>query len=116
MLIRVVMSGDLAFFATALGKVNSSASWCIWCDLPRKLWEEGNHASGSMWTIQRLKNVLAGLLDGTVEDAPTFRRGITQDPLFDSVDLTNYILSLLHIKIGVGNQLLKMLLNWIDMR
>jgi hypothetical protein len=61
-------------------------------------------------------NVLAGLLDGTVEDTPTFRRGITQDPLFDSVDLTNYILSLLHIEIGVGNQLLKMLLDWIDMR
>jgi hypothetical protein len=26
------------------------------------------------------------------------------------------ILSLLHIEIGVGNQLLKMLLDWIDMR
>jgi hypothetical protein len=69
-----------------------------------------------MWTIQRLKNVLAGLLEGTVEDTPTFRRGLTQDPLFDSADLTNYILSLLHIEIGVRNQLLKMLLDWIATR
>jgi hypothetical protein len=113
---RVIMSGDLAFFVTTLGKVTSSGSWCSRCDLPRKLWEEADHASESMWTIQHLKNVLAGLLDGTVEDTPTFWRGITQDPLFDSVDLINYILSLLHIKIGVGNQLLKMLLDWIDMK
>jgi hypothetical protein len=51
-----------------------------------------------------------------VEDMPAFRKGITEDPLFDSVELTNYILSLLHIESGVGNQLLKMLLDWIDMR
>jgi hypothetical protein len=84
------------------------------CDLPRKLWEELDHDSGSMWTIQRLKHVLAGLLDDTVEDTPTFQRGITQDPLFNSVDLSNYILSLLYIEVDVGNQLPKMLLNWID--
>jgi hypothetical protein len=56
------------------------------------------------------------LSDCTVEDMPAFRKGITEDPLFDSVELTNYILSLLHIEIGGGNQLLKMLLDWIDMR
>ncbi len=98
------MSGDLAFFATALGKVNSSGSWCIWCDLPRKLWEEANHGGArQMWTIQWLKDILAGLSDGTVEDMPAFRKGITEDPLFDSVELMNHILSLLQIEIGVGN-------------
>jgi hypothetical protein len=41
---------------------------------------------------------------------------IMEDPLFDYVKLTDYILSMLHIEIGVGDQLLKMLLDWIDMR
>jgi hypothetical protein len=54
-------------------------------------------------------NILAGLSDSTVDDMPAFRKGITEDPLFDGVE------SLLHIEIGVGNQLLK-ILHCIDMR
>jgi hypothetical protein len=58
-----LLSGDLAFFATVLGEVNSSGSWCIWCDLARKSWEAAVHTTGDLWTIQKLKDILTGLLD-----------------------------------------------------
>ena len=30
---RLQISGDLAFFATVVGKVNRSGCWCHWCNL-----------------------------------------------------------------------------------
>jgi hypothetical protein len=114
--VRAFLSGDLAFFATVLGKVNSSGSWCIWCDLARKSWEAAVHTSGDLWTIQKLKDILTGLLDKSLEDSAACRKGVTKEPLFNSIELTHYVLSVLYIEIGVCNQLLKIILGWIDMR
>jgi hypothetical protein len=114
--VQVFLSGDLAFFATVLGKVNSSGSWRIRCDLPRNSWEAAVHTSGDLWTIQKLKDILTGLLDKSLEDSAACRKGVAKEPLFNSIKLTHYVLSVLHIEIGVGNQLLKIILDWIDMR
>jgi hypothetical protein len=103
--VRLFLSGNLTFFATVLGKVNPSGSWCIWCDLARNNWEAAVHTSGDLWTIQTLKDVLTGLLDKSLEDSAACRKGVTKEPLFDSIELIHYVLSVLHIEIGVGNQL-----------
>ena len=33
---RILISGDLVFFATVIGKVNMSGCWCHWCNLSTK--------------------------------------------------------------------------------
>ena len=33
---RLLISRDLAFFATVVGKVNMSGCWCHWCNLSTK--------------------------------------------------------------------------------
>ena len=33
---RILISGDLAFFTTVVGKVNKSGCWCHWCNLSAK--------------------------------------------------------------------------------
>ena len=35
---RLLISGDLAFFATVVGKVNRSGCWCHWCNLSPFEW------------------------------------------------------------------------------
>ena len=36
--IRLLISGDLVFFATVIGKVNRSGCWCHWCNLSLFEW------------------------------------------------------------------------------
>jgi hypothetical protein len=42
--------------------------------------------------------------------------GCTKVPLIDAVPIENYILSILHIIIGVGNSLLNVFHEWIEWR
>jgi hypothetical protein len=106
--------GDLAFFATVLGKVNSSGSWCIWCNLARKSREAAIHTSVDLWTIQKLKDIITGSLDKSLEDTAACQKGVTKEPLFHSVELIHYVHSILHIEIGVGNQLSEIIKMRID--
>ena len=50
-----MISGDLAFFATVVGKKNMSGKWCHWCKLSPAEWENCDHEKGDMWTIQSIE-------------------------------------------------------------
>ena len=54
---RLLISGDLAFFATVVGKVNMSGCWCHWCNLSAKEWSDKSHIKGMSWTIHLLKKL-----------------------------------------------------------
>ena len=45
---RVLISGDLVFFANVVGKVNMSSYWCHWCNLSAKQWSEITHKRNVM--------------------------------------------------------------------
>lgn len=40
---RIIMPGDLVYFATIVGNVNMSSYWYHWCDLSPKDWVNKNH-------------------------------------------------------------------------
>ena len=40
---RLLISGDLSFFATVVGKVNMSGCWCHWCNLSAKECSDRSH-------------------------------------------------------------------------
>lgn len=86
-------AGDSAFFAVILGKENMSGSWCNWCKLSPKGVENGNLAE----TLANLK-------------------GCAMRPLIDAVAVENFILSILHILIGMGAVLIESFLEWIEER
>jgi hypothetical protein len=114
--IRSFITGDLAFFATILGKENMSAQWCTWCQLSKKEWKCVGHATGAQWSIQQIQDLRRNVQENNLEESPENIRGCTKDPLFDAVPVENYIVSVLHILIGVGNTLLESLLEWIEER
>ena len=37
---RILISENLVFFTTAIGKVDISGNWCHWCDISPKEWEK----------------------------------------------------------------------------
>jgi hypothetical protein len=55
-------------------------------------------------------NVAAGNISNDSENI----KGCTELPLFDSVPGKNYIVPVLHLLIGVGNNLLESLLEWVS--
>jgi len=55
--IRSFITGDLAFFATILGKENMSPQWCTWYQLSKMEWKCVGHATGAQWSIQQIQDL-----------------------------------------------------------
>jgi hypothetical protein len=59
---KVHMTGDMAWFAVALGKENSSTNWCWICKLRKSAWQKratnGEAPQGSLWTLKELHETL----------------------------------------------------------
>ena len=103
--LRVFITGDLVFYATVLGKTNMAPHWCTYCDKKKRDWVCGCHTDGTPWTLELMK----ASLDGTQE-----RKGCVDPPLFDCVPIESYAFPILHVMIGVGNDILKDFFRWVD--
>jgi hypothetical protein len=114
--VRVLVSGDLAFFTSVLGKVNMSSHWCMWCNLGKADWAEVGHEKGELWTLDYLVELRRQLDEGEIARNPQSVKGVTDPLLFDSVEIRNYIFSVLHAEIGVGNKVLASFFDWVDFR
>eukprot|EP00978_Attheya_sp_CCMP212_P037364 scaffold175527_cov64-Attheya_sp.AAC.1 len=115
--IKIFISGDLAFFTAVLGKINMSGSWCTWCKLSPKEWKEYMHEKGQLWILDSMYTIQYAIENGDInpKDAQS-RKGIVTDPLFDCIEVCQYIISLLHCEIGIGNTILNSFFNWVDYR
>ena len=110
--IRILISGDLAFFATIVGKNNMSGHWCHWCMLSPSEWENCDHEKGDKWTVQLIKDNLERQLINP-DMTPYEKKGCVLPMLFDSIPIENYIFSLLHAEIGIGNKIISSFYLWI---
>ena len=54
---RLLISGDLAFFATVVEKINRSGCLCHWCYLSPFEWEYIPRENGILRTIDLMKNL-----------------------------------------------------------
>jgi hypothetical protein len=62
-----------------------SSKWCNWCNVSAKDWSLHGKRHGELWTLEI--------------------KGVANRPLIDAILVSNYILSILHIIIGMGNSL-----------
>jgi hypothetical protein len=114
--IRVFVTGDLAYFAAILGKVNMAGGWCTWCGLSPKEWSPQDHDKGELWTLAAMAEVRTSISLGVLEDTSANRQGCVDEPLRTCVPINAYIIPILHTEIGIGNRLLKSFLDWVDLR
>ncbi len=71
--IRVFVTGDLAYFAAILGKVNMAGDWCTWCGLSTKEWSPIDHDKGELWTLDAMAEVRLSFSLGVTNNTSTNR-------------------------------------------
>ena len=72
--IRVFVTGDLAYFAAILGKVNMAGGWCTWCGLSPREWSPTNHDKGQLWTLEAMAEVWTSIRLGVTMDTSANRQ------------------------------------------
>jgi hypothetical protein len=100
--IHVFITGDLAFYATIMGKEGMNKAHCHWCKLRSSQWQVLGHTPGIKWTLQELKQVAASLNERTKTE-----NGVKSYPQLDCIELERFIFPVLHVTLGLANRLLK---------
>ena len=92
--IRIVVTGDLAFYASLLGKVNASGHWCTWCRLMYTEWKENDHDAGESWTLEKMDELREAILTKQLRDTPSNRKGVVDVVLLDLIEVFQFISNL----------------------
>ena len=108
--VRLYVTGDLAFYAMALGRESMSGHWCYLCKLSRTQYTSMLHNNGEMWTMATLKEFGTHIKNkrGKAD------QGVKQPPWWDFIELENFVVPLLHTLIGIGNDLLESFREWVN--
>lgn len=105
--IELFMSGDLLWFHTALGKEGYQSWWCPYCSGFKNDWQEKNHEAASAWTLDSLKEQARRIAAGelTRKNAREVL-GVKDAPIFDAIEVDHYVVPVLHLTIGLANDML----------
>ena len=103
---NLYVTGDLEFLVILLGKEFSSPKWCFKYKLNLKIWLEHEHKIGEYWTTIALRLV-------SESDCRELSQiGVKEAPIWEFVELQNYICPVLHNQINLGNNVLYNLLDY----
>lgn len=116
------LSGDLLFLAYMMGKPNFASSWCNWCDLPKTEWQSGQCIpvdEDRLWDFDRMQKQVEDNIKMGEGYGP---KGTKTDPKMKGVrrvpeckiPFTRVIFAVLHAAIGIGNNLVHYLEQFID--
>jgi hypothetical protein len=113
--IRVYLAGDLAWVNDALGKRNMSGNWCPYCRINKERRSLPNHNRAAPWTIQSMKQHLQYLQSEKGPRIPTPQdvMGIVAPPLISQVPLHRLVPPVLHMEIGLINNVVDLMEAWI---
>lgn len=115
--IKMVVAGDLSFFATSTGRDGRSHCRCTYCDLTPKEWSDStcNATKSNMLDLRRLYSY-ADLYNSSSTRSSrrsTDTKGVIMEPLlqFEPFD---YISPILHLMIGIVNKIWISLIDFLD--
>ncbi|KAL7553941.1 hypothetical protein ACHAWF_017571 [Thalassiosira exigua] len=108
--VKMHVTGDLAFYAMALGRESMSGAWCFLCKLCRSQYADKNHADGEMWTVNMLKEIAEKVKQAGGKPID----GVKCSPWWDFLEVRDFIIPLLHLLIGIGNDLLDSFCDWVN--
>ena len=84
--------------------------------LSKQKWSLLSHELGEEWTIEKLLQIREQVENNTLLPTPTNLNGCTEKPLFDAVPISNYIVPVLHLLVGIGNILVDSIFEWVEER
>jgi hypothetical protein len=84
--------------------------------LSKQEWSADPHDLGEEWTLEKLLAIRQKVDAKELEEIPCNIKGCTEKPLFDTVPISNYVIPVLHIIIGIGNALVGSIFEWVEQR
>jgi hypothetical protein len=96
------MAGDLLWHSTALGKEGYAGWWCPYCTAFKSQSWQGMVDCGEVDDTCWKTRESGELNRKNVVD----RQGVKKVPLFDAVDVDHYVMPVLHLTIGIVNDVL----------
>jgi hypothetical protein len=69
--------------------------------LSPKEWAIDGHEKREKWTIEKIYEICNNVASNTLTEAPQNIKGCTAEPLIDCIPIENFVLSILHIIIGI---------------
>ena len=102
---RTFACGDLAFFATILGREDSSTCNCPYCSLKAKQWKTIPLPPSQKITIELL-------IQTSQQESNTL--AVKQCPQWTAIEVHHYIVPILHLQMGIVNLALNKLISFID--
>ena len=106
---KMVVAGDLSFFATSTGRDGHSHCRCTYCPLTASEWSNPHHTptpDENLLTLSQLQKY-ASIYSSKTSTKPD-TKGVIMSPLLD-FEPEDYITPLLHLLIGIVNK------GWISM-
>jgi hypothetical protein len=84
-----------------------SGWWCSYCKLFKNDWQQLHHQRGEPWTIETLTEHAEAIANQQV-NTKDIRAvcGVRGKPVFDAIPLKHFIMPVLHLTIGKGNNVL----------
>jgi hypothetical protein len=112
---NLYITGDLSYYADVLGMPNSSSYWCPWCLLSRIEWQQSANNTGEKRTSTFLQEMYNAVRNDTQKRLqPTFKKGVSSALHYKSLGPENFVPPLLHMEIGMVNQVWEDMEGWID--
>ena len=112
---EIHVTGDMKWYGVAQGKEHSDRNWCWICMLKKLDWQlrdaDGKAKVGVLWTLEALFEI-AQSLD---ENEKSFL-GVKSEPMLKRIGPDRYDLPLLHILLGITNNLLDNLVKYAEER
>ena len=94
---------------------NSSSYWCPWCLLSRVGWQQSADNTGQKRTAQFLNDTYSAIQQDTAKRMqPNERKGVSCAMHYKSLTPDNFVPPLLHMEMGMVNQVWEDFENWID--
>jgi hypothetical protein len=95
-----------------LGRENMSGSWCMWCHSHPSRWNSLTRHYPS-WTIESLKRQKDRVDTEKLKEARDIC-GVVSYPVWDFVEPKKYIFPVLHVEIGLVNNVLDKFYDWVE--
>jgi hypothetical protein len=115
---NVFITGDLClcFYADVLGMPNSSSYWCPWCLVSHKEWQgQPETYNTEKRTCEFLNDTYAAIKnDCNKRLKPTDKKGVSKEMHYKSIVPEKFLPPLLHMEMGLVNQIWYAFEDWID--
>jgi hypothetical protein len=102
------------------GREGMSSYWFMWCQLHPSEWQTFQENSSAvleeekkLWTLELHKEALEKIKNGEVKE-PREKKGVVDQPVWEFIQLENFIFPHLHFEIGVVNMVLENLYSFIE--